>query len=208
MDFDWAQGLPIGILMFVGMLVGTTLRKASRARAHRNYPAMAEDFGLSFLEPSNPKGLGRLRGEYRHHRVLVQADEGARIVVWLRAHPTLALHNHSYFKRKPEDLVSFSLGSRKLDDWLPNRYCASGMEEMGDSPRLRELLDGLRSYPKLKQLNVDSERIECVFDYGRPPYIPVSDLSRLLPLCADLAVELERHALPAAAPPIEAVGAH
>lgn len=205
MDLDWAQGLPIGILMFVGMLVGTTLRKASRARAHRNYPAVAEEFGLEFVEPSNPRGLGRLRGQYRQRQVLVQADEGARIVVRLRAHPTLALYNHAYFKRTPDELVSFSLGSRKLDEWLPNRYCAPGMEDMGDSPRLRELLGELRLFPKLKQLNVDGERVECVFDYGRPPYIPVGDLSQLLPLCADLAVELERHVLPAT-PAIEVAG--
>jgi hypothetical protein len=209
MDFDWAHGLPIGIVMFVGMFVGALLRRVRRARAHRNYPALAEELGLRFQPPANPSGLGRLRGDYRGHDVLVQADEGARIVVWLATHPQVNLHNHAYFKRTPEGLVSFSLGSRKLDDWLPNRYCAPGMEEMGDSAALRKLLGELQLFPKLKQLNVDPERLECVFDYGRPPFIPVGDLTRLLPLCADLAAEVERYArADHAAESAEPAGAH
>ncbi len=193
MDFSWTDALPIGILMFLGTLFGFARRRAGRALAQRGFPALAEKLGLQFEAPRYRGWAGRLKGELRGHEVLVQSEERARIVVYLGRQPPIELRSYAHYKRTPDGFASFSLGERKLDRWLPNRYCGVGAEdELAGNETLATTLSELSTMTDhLKQLTVEPQRIEAVLDYGSPPYIPTADAERLLRLLVDLATEIE-----------------
>ncbi len=193
MDFSWAQALPFGILMFLGTLIGMTRRRAGRAMAQRGFPGLAAKLGLQFEAPRYEGWAGRLKGSFRGHEVLVQSDDRARIVVFLSNEPQIELRSYEHFKRVPEGLAVFTLGDRKLHRWLPNRFCLPDAEEQLSSSRaLQQSLAELSHRTQhLKQLTVESQRIEAVLEYGSPPFIPTGDAERLLTLLTDLATEVE-----------------
>jgi hypothetical protein len=193
MDFEWTDALPIGILMFAGSLIAATRRKAGRALAQRNYPSVAKRLGLTFEPPKHPAGVGQLTGQFQGREILVQPDERPRIVVYLKGEPSIELRSYPHWKRAPEGYAAFSLGSQKLNRWLPNRYCALGAEErFSESEPLATALAELQLFgAHIKQVVVEPGRLECVFDYGTPPYIPASDVAQLVPTCVRVVAEVE-----------------
>lgn len=194
MDLGWTAALPIGILFFVGTLIGATRKRAGKALALRQYPGLAEKLGLSFEAPRYAGWVGQLKGKFDGYRVLVQPDEKARIVVFLESEPAVQLRNYDHFKRVPEGSAVFSLGSRKLDAWVKNRYCPVHRQQAFDeSLELRRQVAALQAWHlRIKQLTVEPQRIELVLDYGTPPFIPATDVELLLPELTRLARAVER----------------
>jgi hypothetical protein len=191
MDLDWTHALPFGLLMFAGSAIARLRRRRRLSLAERNYPALAERLGLDFEPPRHAGWVGRLRGRHAGYAVLVEPDERPRIVVNFEANPGLDVRSYLHWKRAPEGYVGFTFGRRHLDERLPNRYCASNLQDT----ELRELAavfdKVLGASPELKQFTLNSERIECVFDYGHPAVIPPPEVERLLPALVQLARAVE-----------------
>lgn len=189
----WTAALPIGILFFIGTLLGATRKRAGKALAQRQFPALGERLGLSFEPPRYSAWVGQLRGTFDGYRVLVQPDEKARIVVFLESEPQVQMRSYEHFKRVPENSTTFSLGSRRLDGWVKNRYCAWGKEDVfGQSPELRRRIAALEAWKlRISQFTVDPQRVELVLDYGSPPFIPTADVELLLPELTQLARVVE-----------------
>jgi hypothetical protein len=178
--------------MFVGTVAAALRRKAGRSLAQRQFPQLVERTGLSFEAPKYPGWVGQLRGRWSGYEVLVQPDERARLVVWLRAPLGVDLRSYQHWKRTPEGKVAFSLRDRRLDAWLLNRLCKAGDEaKLADAPLVIAALDAVRSHPKIKQLVLDEERLELSLDYGSPTYIPAADVEPLLQLAVRVLNEVE-----------------
>ncbi len=178
--------------MFVGTVVAAMRRRAGRSLAQRQFPRLAERLGLRFEAPRYDGWVGQLKGAFEGHDVLVQPDERARIVVLLRQPLQIDLRTFQHWKRAPEGKSAFSFKERKLNAWLPNRWCADGLEGvLGDNGALAAALDALRVHPHVKQLVLDEERLEFTLDYGSPPYIPAGDVQALLQSGARIVGEVE-----------------
>ena len=193
-DFSWRDAVPFGIVMFVGTILGWLKRRAGRSLARRGYPQLARELGLSFVPPRYPRGLGTLKGQIRGHRVLVDPDESARVVVWFGEPSPLDLRSYAHWKRLPPDYAPFSMADRALDRWLSSRLVkhSADLEPILDD-RFRELLKQVMNQGReLRQFALDAERIEARFEFGSPPYVPPGLIRELLPLLVELVVHIER----------------
>ncbi len=173
--------MKFGFLAFGGSMLAGQLRKWSRGASHRRYPQAASELGLQY-EDVDGLTLGRLRGELRGLRVLIVPEQG-RIALEASQPFALCLRNYEHYKRTPASREPFSLGERGMDKWMVNRYCQVGLaEQLHEDVRLVELLHGLRPFKdQLRQFSLDETRVECVLDYGKPPYIPAAAIGHLLP---------------------------
>jgi hypothetical protein len=195
MDAEWLRAVPIGLVLFAGSAFAAWSRRRRRARAQQNYPALAEQLGLKLDAPRYPGWAGTLRGSYAGRAVLVQPDEQARIVVQLTKPCGVELRSFAHWKRAPVGYENFAFAARRINEWLANRYVKHELLTTWDPTALGALLDKLQSSsPALRQFSVDAERIECLFVYGSPAFIPVEEVPRLLTLLGQLALALEQQA--------------
>lgn len=197
-DFAWSDLLPFGFLMFAGTLFGLTRRKAGRALSRRDLPRLAARLGLAYQVSDSTKGGGRIVGEVQGVLVRIESDDRARIVCQLPRDLGVDVRSYAHYKRVPGGYERVSLGSRSDDEWMQVRLLHESGEESFERVRERliSLLDALRPHrSRLKEFTLDASRVECVFDFGTPPYLPASLVERILPPMLSLASsESERRA--------------
>lgn len=188
MGSSWITAVPVGLVLFVGTLVGALRRKAGKELARAEYPSTAEGLGLVFQKGEGSTDLGRFKGDYGGKGVLVVPSEG-RIVLELSAPVGVILRNYAHYKRTPAGLEPFSIGVRWADAWFQNRYCSSGLGgRLHLDAGLIRLLERLRPYQgAMKQFALEGRRLECVLHYGSPQYVPAAAIRELLPILAELA---------------------
>ena len=191
-DWDWLKAVPIGIVFFASTILAATRRKAGRALAQREYPALAERLHLTREPPRYAGWAGKLAGHYEGRRVVVEPDEHSRLLMEFRMPLGVDLRSYERWKRDPPGLQGFSLG-KELDAWLDNRFCLEDkVEAMRNNAELAGLLQELRdATERLKEFTVDETKIECVVEFGSPPYIPARVVERCLPVLSRLAALLE-----------------
>ncbi len=189
-DLDWVKGLPVGILFFVGTLYGFTRKRARRALALRDYPRLAERIGLERVGGSATT-LGRFRGDYDGYRVAVDPEERApRIVLFLHQPTDWDLRTYQRWKRVPEGLETLTFADRGLNAWLSTRLLSgdpSGLAEARLAAVESELLALRALTPNLREFSLAEDRLECVFDFGTPPFIPAALVADVLKQLAKLA---------------------
>jgi hypothetical protein len=176
--------------MFAGTVFGFTRRKAGRALARRDFPRLAERLGLTYQPSDSPKGVGRIVGETQGVLVRIESDERARVVCQLPASLGIDVRSYDHFKRVPAGYDKISLGSRVDDEWMKVRLLHESGEDSFERvrERLASLLDKLRpNRDRLKEFTLDESRVECVFDFGSPPYLPAAIVERILPAMLSLA---------------------
>ena len=170
-------------MMVVVPYVAHRLRRSGAARAARDYPALATKLGLSRREPT-PGSVGALSGEIGGHRVFVDPDERARIVVYTRTDPQLVLRTFEHEKRVPVGMVAVAprgLPANFLKDAYAGEAIAPALEARAEE--LTRLLQPFaQRWPRtVSHLSVTPERLECALDFGRPSHIPPDVVEELLP---------------------------
>jgi hypothetical protein len=170
-------------MMVVVPYVAHRMRRSGAARAAREYPALATKLGLSRRDPP-AGGIGALSGELGGHRVFVDPDERARIVVYTQANPQIVLRTFEHEKRVPSGMVAITLDGAP-PGFLKDAYAAPSIAPALDA-RAAELTGLLRPFAErwprtVSHLSITPERLECALDFGRPSHIPAEAVEALLP---------------------------
>ena len=195
---DWlGQGaLPLGLLMFVGMLFAVLRRGARFRQTARAFPALGNRLGLQFKPAAHAGSIGTLSGELRGHRVFIDPDEQRRITVRFAQEPSVDLRNYQQHPCAPRGMNTYFSGDKRFDSFFKTRYVsdevAQRLEQVADLGRLVGPFRG-RYYRALKQLNVTSNGVSCIFDFGNPPHLPPAAIELLLPAMIALAHAIEPH---------------
>lgn len=185
-DLDWTQLLPFGVVLFGVTALGFTRRRAGRALARRDYPKLAGKLGLELHAADGQ--VGTLTGSMEGVRVRVESDERARLVCYPVSDIGLDVRNYAHHKRTPAGYETISLGNRVDDRWALNRFAREGVDSERSRAALRALVARLGSErERVKTFTVDAEKIECLFDFGVPAYLPAGVVERLLPAMVALA---------------------
>jgi hypothetical protein len=190
MDWLGSGALPIGFLMFFGMVYAFVKRRASHRLASRAFPDLAKRLGLCFTPSPYKKGIGTLSGSIDGYRVFVDPDEQRKISLHFKSDPSVLLLSYHENRRPPDGAERLYSGDRIFDGFFKTRYASEavavrlrGRRELGDL-----LIDLNGTFRRaLKQCSVSSTGIGLVLDFGNPPYIPASAVRRLLPPMIQLA---------------------
>lgn len=190
MDWLSSGALPIGFLMFFGMVYAFLKRRTAHHLASRAYPELGRRLGLAFKASPYKKTIGTLSGHFQGYRVFVDPDEQRKISVHFTGEPSVLLLNYRQNQRPPADAERLYSGDRQFDAFFKTRYASNEISERFKKRRaLGELLVDFEGTfrRELKQFNVSSTGISIVLDFGNPPYIPASAVERLLPPLIEIA---------------------
>jgi hypothetical protein len=188
------NGLPIGILMFLGTAVAFLRRRFGRRRAMQRFPALAATLGLDHALPRYPGNLGVLTGTYAGRTLRVDPDDQRLIKLRFHGTPRVDLRSYENALRAPFDMVTVHSGDREFDRFFKTRFASEDVAARiatADRPgeRVRPFVG--RYARHVQSVTVTSEGVVCRLDFGSPPYIPEGALNELLPACAELADLLE-----------------
>jgi hypothetical protein len=189
--------LPIGMLMFAGMFIALVLRRARARRAAHDFPVLAHQLGLELRPSPHRRSIGTLSGEFQGYRVFVDPDELRRITVRFEHEPGVDFRNYEQARGAPRAMRTFYSGDKRFDTFFKTRYADDAVaERLAEVPQPSRLLEPFRGryYRELKQLNITSNGISCVLDFGNPPHIPADAVQLLLPAMVQLARIIEPHA--------------
>ena len=131
-----------------------------------------------------PAASGRFSGEIDGHRVFVDPDERARIVVYTRIQPQAVLRTFEHEKRVPAGMIAVMLDGVPPGFWK-DAYAAPAIAPALEA-RSGELGALVRPFAErwprtVSHLSVTPERLECALDFGRPIHIPPEVVETLLP---------------------------
>jgi hypothetical protein len=186
--------LPIGLLMFAGMFLAVLLRRIRFKRTAASFPALATKLGLRFKQPSSSRAIGSLQGRYQGYQVFVDPDEQRRINVRFSSEPRIDLRNYEHRNRPPLGMHTFFSGDKRFDGFFKTRYVDDEVgERLTQVEDLTALLRPFQGayYRQLKQLNVTTNGVTCILDFGNPPHIPPAAVEHLLPAMVSLARVIE-----------------
>lgn len=188
------NGLPIGILMFLGTAFAFLRRRLGRRRAVARFPALASALGLQHTPPRYAGNVGVLAGSYEGRNVRVDPDDQRSIKVRFHGTPRVDLRTYENSLRAPFDMVTLHTGDRQFDRFFKTRFASEDVAahiaaaaQPGES--LRPFVG--RYARHVQSVTVTSEGVVCRLDFGTPPYIPEGALHELLPACVALANLLE-----------------
>ena len=190
MDWLGDGALPMGFLMFFGMVYAFIKRRASHKLASRAFPALADRLGLVHKPSPYRKGIGTLSGRLGGYRVFVDPDEQKKISLHFSGHPGVLLRNYEQNQRPPDGLSRLYSGDKRFDAYFKTRYAD---EEVSQRIRAhadwRPLINGLEQEfrRELVQFNVGETGVTLVLDFGNPPHIPAWAVERLLAILRDFA---------------------
>lgn len=188
------NGLPVGILMFIGAAYAVLRRKFGRKRAAQRFPALASALGLEHVPPRYPGNVGVLTGTYEGRTLRVDPDDQRLIKLRFHGAPRVDLRTYENALRAPFDMVTVHSGDREFDRFFKTRYAsedvAARIATAAQPGQHLRPFSG-RYARHVQSVTVTSEGVVCRLDFGSPPYIPEGALSELLPACARLADLLE-----------------
>ncbi len=195
LGMSWLEtgALPIGMLMFGIMTWGFLRRKAGHVVARNQYPALAEELGLSYRASRYASGVGRMSGIYEGYQVVVDPDDQRHIRVVLPDSPGVELWMHAHNRRPPPGMQSFQPENRQLSALFRTAHgTPSGIEAVQRAEELETTARRLRGMRELKSLSVTESGITAVLDYGNPPFIPASVVRTMLRDLVQIASNLQR----------------
>ncbi|HTV17960.1 MAG TPA: hypothetical protein VMG12_04795 [Polyangiaceae bacterium] len=188
------NGLPVGILMFLGTAFAVLRRRIGRKRAAARFPALASALGLEHTPPRYAGNVGVLTGTHGGRNVRVDPDDQRLIKVRFHGAPRIDLRTYENSLRPPFDMVTVHTGDREFDRFFKTRFACEDVaaqiataSEPGQ--RLRPFMG--RYARHVQSITVTAEGVVCRLDFGSPPYIPEGALHELLPACVALADLLE-----------------
>jgi hypothetical protein len=89
-------------------------------------------------------------------------------------------------------LSSFHSSDSAFDGYFRQRYAGEEVRErLRAQKNLQALMGPFRPARCVGALAVSSNGVECVFDFGRPPYIPAKVVKAFLPAVVDVAQVME-----------------
>lgn len=188
------NGLPIGILMFLGTAFAFLRRRLGRRRAVVRFPALASALGLEHTPPRYAGNVGVLAGSYEGRSVRVDPDDQRSIKVRFHGTPRVDMRTYENSLRAPFDMVTVHTGDREFDRFFKTRFASEDVA--AHIARVARPGQSLRSFlgryaRHVQSVTVTSEGVVCRLDFGTPPYIPEGALHELLPACVALANLLE-----------------
>lgn len=196
---DWLSdgALPLGFLMFFGMIFAFIKRRAGHKLASRSFPKLGERLGLTYKASRYRAGIGTLVGELDGYRVFVDPDEQRKLSLHFESAPGILLRNYTQNKRPPEGLSRLVSGNRRFDQFFKTRYSDDEVsrrirEYRGWSKLIEQLEQDFRR--ELKQCNVSETGITLVLDFGNPPHMPGAAVEQLLRLLVTFASVIEGRA--------------
>jgi hypothetical protein len=184
------NGLPIGILMFLGTAFAFVRRKLGRRRAAARFPALASSLGLQYTAPRYAGNVGVLAGSYEGRSVRIDPDDQRSIKVRFHGTPRVDLRTYENSLRAPFDMVTVHTGDREFDRFFKTRFASEEVAAQiaaaaQPGQRLRPFLG--RYARHVQSVTLTAEGVVCRLDFGSPPYIPEGALHELLPACVELA---------------------
>jgi hypothetical protein len=188
------NGLPIGILMFLGTAWAVLRRRLGRRRAAQRFPDLAAQLGLDYAPPRYPGNVGVITGTYEGRAVRIDPDDQRLIKVRFHGTPRADLRTYENSLRPPFDMVTVHSGDREFDRFFKTRFASEDIAATIASAREpgRQLAPFSGRYARhVQSVTVTSEGVVCRLDFGSPPYIPEGALHDLLPACVALANLLE-----------------
>jgi hypothetical protein len=196
--FEWLTkgALPIGMLMFGGMFLAFVIRRARAGRAMRDFPALAAKLGLVHRPSLHQGAIGGLSGEYQGYRVYIDPDDQRAISLRFEHEPLVDFRNYEVNRGAPRRMHTYYSGDKRFDAFFKTRYAGDQVATRLDAlEHPRKLLEAFQGpyFRQLKQLNITSNGVSCVLDFGNPPHIPGAAIELLLPAMAELARVIEPH---------------
>jgi hypothetical protein len=188
------NGLPIGILMFLGTAFAFVRRKLGRKRAAQRFPELATQLGLEYTAPRYKGNVGVLSGTYEGRSVRVDPDDQRLIKLRFHGAPRVDLRTYENALRPPFDMVTVHSGDRVFDRFFKTRFASEDVAariSTSSEPGQRLAAFMGRYSRHVQSVTVTTEGVVCRLDFGSPPYIPEGALNELLPACAQLAELLE-----------------
>jgi hypothetical protein len=188
------NGLPIGILMFLGTALAYVRRRVGRRKAAQRFPALAATFGLEYTPPRYAGNVGMLSGTYEGRSVRVDPDDQRLIKLRFHGTPRIDLRTYENSLRPPFDMVIVHSGDRQFDRFFKTRFASENVAARiatSKEPGQRIKAFTGRYARHVQSVIVTTEGVVCRLDFGTPPYIPEGALHELLPACAQLADLLE-----------------
>ncbi len=188
------NGLPIGILMFLGTAWAVVRRRLRRKQAALRFPELSRQLGLAYTAPKYAGSIGVLTGTYEGREVRVDPDDQRLIKVRFRGTPRVDLRTYENTLRPPFDMVTVHSGDRFFDRFFKTRFAsediAAAISAAKDSGQHLAPFTG-RYSRHVQSVTITAEGVVCRLDFGSPPYIPEGALHELLPACVWLAGLLE-----------------
>jgi hypothetical protein len=188
------NGLPIGILMFLGTAWAVLRRRLGRRRAAQRFPDLAAQLGLEYVPPRYPGNVGVITGTYEGRALRIDPDDQRLIKLRFHGTPRVDLRTYENSLRPPFDMVIVHSGDREFDRFFKTRFAsediAAAIATAHEPSRQLAPFSG-RYARHVQSVTVTSEGVVCRLDFGSPPYIPEGALHDLLPACAALAQLLE-----------------
>ena len=166
---------------------------------HRKFPGSIsprwrKKLGLDHIESKYFSEFGKLLGSIQSHKVIIEPDENAKIIVHFKSTKLIQLWTKKDRQKPGEQMPAF-----KTRDWKFNlifktrRANEKVAKNFITSTELIALFIQfyIRWIWNLETIYVSDEAIYCEFNYGHPfyPYIPAYALEKIL---GDL-VELSEH---------------
>lgn len=191
---DWLSdgALPVGMLFMLVTVLKVVRRKAGNVVARAQYPGLAKKLGLSFTPAPYKNGVGRLSGQYKGFRVVVDPDDQRRIFIAFRSSPAVELHNFIHNKRSRVGQGSFRPSEKVLSKLFKTCHASGELARaLNEAEGLAERLKPLFFVRELKTLSVTASGVSAIFDFGTPPYIPAELVDDLLPRLVQLASVFE-----------------
>ena len=188
------NGLPIGILMFLGTAWAVLRRRFGRRQAAQRFPDLAEKLGLAHSPPRYPGNVGVLSGTYQGRQLRVDPDDQRLIKLRFHGTPRVDLRTYDNSQRPPFDMVIVHSGDRIFDRFFKTRFASEDIATaIATAANVGEHLEPFmgRYARHVQSVTVTTEGVVCRLDFGSPPYIPEGALHDLLPACAWLADLLE-----------------
>lgn len=204
-DLSSLSRLPWGLLLGGAALVGVLWRKSGHKSAAREFPSLAQRLDLTFRASPYKSAIGRIQGELLGRGILVDPDDLRGIRVTFGTKVALDLSLDPRRGRPRNGWVPLDVSARRFQRRFEWAYAAPGNEGiLAESKHTAEVLE-LLDQRTLKSFSVNDDGIVVTFDFGNPPFLPVTLVERIVPLLAAFATDLvnnsKRSALTASIPP-------
>ncbi len=118
------NGLPVGILMFLGTAFAFLRRRLGRKKAAARFPALASALGLEHTPPRYAGNVGVLTGTYAGRSVRVDPDDQRLIKIRFHGAPRIDLRTYENSLRAPFDMVTVHTGDREFDRFFKTRFAS------------------------------------------------------------------------------------
>jgi hypothetical protein len=190
---DWSSlgALPVGLVFFAGTAWGVLRRRRGHVAARAEYPAVANELGLTYRPSRYATGVGSLVGTIDRFKVVVDPDEQRRIAVSFLQEPGIVVHHKMDARRPPPGYSTFRLKNQRVATFFPTCWATpAGVAVLGDGSCLEPIVRMLGDLRAVKDVNLTASGLIVSFDFGNPPFIPAEVVRSAVPVMIRLAQTL------------------